>query len=390
MVFASGTEVQLAYLRQTAVGTAESDSLKYLRATSRNINLTKNILESSEVLSSRQESDVRHGLQSVVGSPAGQLSLVDFDDFFEFGLQNSFDATAASLDSSPTITSNSTGTKFLRVAGSFITDGYRVGDVITVAGLTAGNNGDWTVTAVAALELTVDDPGLAIVTDGTGAADAIADINRLDPGTDLAGNHFTVERRFESLDRHQLFTDVCLNGFTINASTEQIATISLDMLGITAGSFTGTETTNVVTNSNPNSPMSGFEGSLHIEGSAAACVTSIEFTVTNNLTTGSCVGSVATPAIFNGTMNVSGSMTVYFENSVQYDAFKNESESVLVLKLEDPTSSTSFLNFVMGRVKYTGADIDPPQEGPVPIVIPFRALYGSATQPALTIQKTNA
>jgi len=66
---------------------------------------------------------------------------------------------ATAIDTGVTALSVGTTTTFNRAAGSFVTDGFLVGQRVTGSGFTnGGNNATFTVTAVAATVLTVDGP----------------------------------------------------------------------------------------------------------------------------------------------------------------------------------------------------------------------------------------
>jgi hypothetical protein len=55
--------------------------------------------------------------------------------------------------------------------------------------------------------------------------------------------------------------------------------------------------------------------------------------------------------------------------------FINETESSIWLKMDDPNAiGTHFASVVFPRVKYNGGTIDPPQEGPCVMEMPFVAL----------------
>lgn len=60
-------------------------------------------------------------------------------------------------DNTGSISMSATATTYVRTTGSFVDDGFDVGDVVVAAGfVTAGNNGRHRVTAVVALTLTVE------------------------------------------------------------------------------------------------------------------------------------------------------------------------------------------------------------------------------------------
>ena len=72
-------------------------------------------------------------------------------------------------------TLSATATGYVRSAGSFVTNGFAVGDVVTATGFTnAANNGESTVTAVAALVLTVTKTGGTILEAGTTGSTTLA------------------------------------------------------------------------------------------------------------------------------------------------------------------------------------------------------------------------
>jgi hypothetical protein len=61
--------------------------------------------------------------------------------------------------------------KYVRASGSFVTDGFKVGEEITAAGFSAANNGTSIITAVTATEITVRDKTL--VDEGASASRSI-------------------------------------------------------------------------------------------------------------------------------------------------------------------------------------------------------------------------
>ena len=56
-----------------------------------------------------------------------------------------------------------------------------------------------------------------------------------------------------------------------------------------------------------------------------------------------------------------------------YDKYEGETESSLWVTLESADAS-EWIQIVMPRVKFNGADIDPPQSGAVPVPTPYEAL----------------
>lgn len=84
MVFAAGSRAYLAYIVESTFGTTPATpELLELRTMGHNINLTKETLESEEIRSDRQITDVRHGNNSVVGDINVELSDLEYETFLE-------------------------------------------------------------------------------------------------------------------------------------------------------------------------------------------------------------------------------------------------------------------------------------------------------------------
>lgn len=369
-----------------------------LRTTSRAVNPKKSTLESAEVRADRQKSDVRHGFQSVEGRPGFELSLESFDDILEGLFGGSWEEVTAV--SGVNIGSNTGTKKFSRASGSFVTDGYRPGDVVRVAGFTSGdavNNGDWTVTAVSALELTVADPDGVMTTVVAGSGRTISyPGKRLDIGTTLRG--YTVERAFAGATKYQTFRGVALNGMGLSVQPEQIVGGSFDLLGMIFAAMSGTPLSSVDPYPRPTtSPFSAFDGKLFEGGSLISVVTGLDFQLANNRRLQPVVGSKTSPDVFEGQAVVTGELTSIFGDETLLNKFLNETESSLFVRLANVDAATSFMSFVFPRVKYNGGDMDPPPEGPVPIAMPFQALVkeslavagGTTRSSTVTIQRTN-
>jgi hypothetical protein len=382
MAFASGTRVVLGYVEEVTRGTTPATpTLKTLRTIGRNVNLEKNILESAEVRSSRQRSDVRHGFNQVAGTPGFQLSLADYDDFLEYTMGG---AWAAFTTGTGTYGSTSPD-KFTRAAGSFVTDGFRPGDIITTSGYVT-DNGQFRVLAVAALELTVEEQ---TVTGESGSGDEEIQVNgeRIDVGTTL--KTVTLERQFQDLTQYQAYTGVAVQQMQMTISPEAIVGGTFTLLGMGSNAMSGSSVSAGGPTAAPdNSPFAAFDGSMHEGGAAVAVATAIDFTINNQRTLQAVIGSKFSPDVFEGTAIITGNVSFIFETNAIYNKFFNETETSMWVKLDD-LNGTDFMNIVFHRVKYTGNLMDPGQEGPVIQSGTFEALENTTYGTALSIQKSN-
>lgn len=367
-----------------------------LRATGRNVNLEKNELESEEVDPDGMESEVRHGFNRVVGSPGFQLSLADYDDVIEFALGGTWrevdisGLTSASADNAGVITFD---------AGVLAT-GVRGGDVVRLSGGDASYTGDFFVTAVTDTTITLAAPESDYTFTNAGGSPTTHTV----PGSrmDLATNLCTIalERAFTDIAQFQVFNGVAVDQFQLNIAPEAIIGGTINLLGMSAAALSGSAASALDPLDPPtNAPMAAFDGSIYEGGTLIGVVTAVNFTLARGRSLNAVVGSKFSPDVFEGTARISGTLTAYFENATLLNKFINETDSSMYFRLQDPDTATSFLAMAFHRVKYNGGTIDPPQEGPISLEMPFRALkatglnaIGASTtvNTSMTIQRSNS
>ena len=130
--------------------------------------------------------------------------------------------------------------------------------------------------------------------------------------------------------------------------------------------------------------VAGANGLLYVAGAAVAVITSIDFDVNGNtVAADAVVGSNSRPDVFQGTVGVTGNMTVYFTDGTFRDYFVNETEvAVNVVLTTSNDKAADFISFQMSRVKVGGADVGDGQNG-LTRTFPFVALKNTAGGAAL-------
>jgi hypothetical protein len=384
MPIASGARTRLTYIKEVTQGvTPASPTMKVLRSINRNINLAKNTIRSNEIRSDRQIAHELHGFNRIEGSIGTEFAAQAYDEILEGVLSS---AWAAAVTTSGVNLSATTST-FVRASGSFITEGYKPGDMVISAGFSNGaNNGTFRATVVNALDMTVD---ATLVVEAAGAGKTIAQRGKtLQVGTVL--NTYTLEREFQDISKFEVFRGVTFNQMSLSVRPGQIATATYSLLGMSAPAVAGTtvSTGGTPTEAATNAPFVSFDGKLYENGTVIAVVTGIDIDIVNGRTIEAVVGSNFSPAVFEGTCVVTGTMTAFFENSTVLDKFRNETDSNLWLLLND-LNNTDFISIVLPKVVYTGGAMDPPREGPVPIVLPFTAVVDAALATSIRIQRGN-
>lgn len=391
MTIASGALARLLYVAESVHGTTPgSPAMTVLRSIGKNINLKKNPLRSEEVRGDRQRKSVRHGFQSVLGDIDGELSLQSYDDFLAAALGGAW--TAVTVAGSPNFGANSTGDKFERSAGSFVTDGFREGDIIETASFVNGaNNGQFRVTAVAATELDVvkkDGTAAGLTTEAAGAGPTLVyKGKRLDIGTTLTT--FSIEREFSDLTQYEVFAGVAINTMSLSLQPEQIARLSFNLIGMSSGAMSGTPLDASPTAAPTNNPMTSFDGEIFEGGSVIAIATGIELSVNNNRSVRPVIGSDTSPDVFEGMADITGSLRAFLQDATLRNKFRNETLSKLWFFANDPDDGDSFLSFVLPEVTYLGDDVDPPNEGPCEVDLPFEAQVHDTYGTSLSIQRSN-
>lgn len=378
---AQGQNVRISFEVEDVMGvTNGSPAMTLLRTTKRNINLKKAILRSEEINTNGQVNFLRHGMKSVDGAFEAELATQSYDGIFEplFG----DDWEAITVAGSPNLQATASTKRYTRAAGSFVTDGFRAGDIIIAAGFTSGtNNGLKTVTAVASSTLTVAE---TLVDEASTSGRTIAlKGKRLDAGTRI--DTLTIERAFTDIEQYQVFNGVTLNSAEINIQPENIVKLTLGLLGMSAAAMATSELDDPDTTGMDTQPIAAFEGAIYEGGAIIGIVTALTISMARNRNLTGVVGSQVSPQVFTGTLVTTGTLSAFFFDETLYNKFVDETESSVFCKLADPDGN--FLNIVLGTIKYTGDEMDPPAQGGVVQNMPFEAL--ATNGPGITIQRSN-
>ncbi len=388
--FGSGAEVQLTYIAEVTHGvTPATPTMQILRLNGFDINAKKGELVSQEVRADRQTASKRHGLRSVEGTLPGELMLANHDDMLEAAMSGTWDATVAeTTDIGVTATH-----QVVRAAGSFLTDGFRPGDIVTLGALVVGgDNGDYRVAVVTALAMTLvnlNGTAMGLTTEAASAmSTCVLKGSRVDIGTLL--RTFSMERAFTKINQYQVLRGCAINTMDVTIQPGEIPGISCGVLGMDFDDWAGSTAASVTTAAPTNEAMSPFDGRMYEGGASIGILTGLNFQLNNNRELGEVVGATSSPDVFEGDAKVTGTVTMLFENATHLSKFINETETKLWGRLRDPADSTAFINFVMNRVKYFGADINPPRTGEAIITLPFEALRDSVSGVLMSIQRSNA
>lgn len=397
MPLAAGLAKQVTYKVESAYGTIPAAaSAQSLRRVSSSLDLSKDTYASNEIRTDLQVSDFRHGVRRVKGAINGELSAKTYADFMAAAVKRAFAAVTAIAGASITIAGAGPTYTVTRAAGSFLTDGVKVGDVIrlSVGSFNVGNiNKNLMVVSLTALVATVIVVnGSAMVAEGPIATSTVTVFGKKTfiPTSGHTDQSFSIEHWYSDIAQSEVFSGCKVDKVALNLPPTGMATVGIDFMGqneTTAASQYFTSPTAATTTGT----MAAVNGVLRVNGVTSAIVTGLSINLDPGFTGDPVVGSNTVPNLFPGTVNVSGQLTAYFQDANLRDAFLNETEvDLYVVFTADNTATADFLAFGMPRIKLGGAAKNDGQGGLVQ-TIPFTALFnknggaGIATE-ATTLQ----
>lgn len=373
MTIEQGVFKELRIKRQTVKGTlATTTGAQVMRRESAINELTKETYDtSSEITKNQQVNSVRHG--TILGNAAldGLLSPGTYADIISAVVRRDFSAVTSITGASITIAASGSNFTLTRAAGSFLTDGIKVGNVVrlTAGTFAAGNlNNNVLVLNVTALVLTVATlNGFTLTVEGpiTGATIVVPGKVTYVPDTGHTNIYYTVEdfynsgTGFSERNRDVKYgkADFALPGS--GNATVKFAGNGLAQTTASSAYFTSptAESTSEV--------LVAASGALVVNGVVSAVVTDLSFSIDGSLAPADgVVGTNERPDIFQGIVKVSGSFTGYFEDGVTPALFLNESKINIISVLTDSIAKNAEFNtYTMSCVKLTSSTPDDGQTG---------------------------
>jgi hypothetical protein len=394
MTIATGVAKQLRYKVESAWGTAPgATGAQLLRRVTSDLSLRKQTYQSNEIRSDYQRADMRHGVRSVEGTIAGELSVGTWEDLIAAALRRAF--TAVNDITSLTLTLAVSGVNYTitRSAGSWITDGVKVGNVIriTAGAYDAANlNKNLFVLAEDATILTVYPlNGVALVAEGPIASGTVALPGKTTyaPASGHTDLSYSIEHYHADLTLSELFTGCKIQSMALQLPPSGMATINFAFLGrdiTTAGAaYYTTPTAETSTG-----VLAAVNGVLSVQGTRVATLTGLDFTVSGNMSGEAVVGSNVYADIAEGRVLVDGNFTALFESATLRDYFIDETEVALSVALSASNAAAAdFQAWSFPRIKVGGADKDDGEKNLIQ-TFPFTALYNSSGGAAATTEQS--
>lgn len=377
---AAGLFKQLAYKAEVTYGLIPAAAAaQALRRVSSTVDLQKDTYLSAEIKSSFQKSDFRHGVRRVKGKVQGDLQCKTHSEFFAYALKRDFAAVTAITAASISITGTGPTWTVARAAGSFLTDGVKVGHVVrlSVGAFNALNiNKNLLVVAVTALQLTVivlNGTAMFVEATITGSTVTVIGKTTFIPQAGHTDKSFSLEHWFADLGQSEVFSGCKVDQINLSLPPTGLAQLDMDVMAqncTTAAAQYFTSPTAITTTT----ALAAVNGVLRIGGVTVATITGLTLSINPGFTGDPVVGSNLVPFQFPGGINITGQATAYFDSVALRDAFFNETEIDLIAAFTaDNTAAADFLTFTLPRIKLGGANKSD-GEGGIIQTFPFQAL----------------
>jgi hypothetical protein len=206
-------------------------------------------------------------------------------------------------------------------------------------------------------------------------------------GTDP--QYLSVEDAQTDISQYRLGCDLICNTMSINVSATATEPVQAtwDLIGTDVGDPQSTSQGGTPILPSDNSPFDQFTGSLYdddaLSGAEVGVVTAMDFTINNNVAPVFVVGQKTAPFLEFGRAEVTGNLSIYYNDTRWLDRFLNETEVPLLLTLTDPDGNS--MEFRFPRIKLLDGGVPVANEQSRVITAPFQALRektagGSALQ----------
>lgn len=356
--FKKGVNKVIAIAKEASFGTLAVAQAQQLRRVNFVMNLNKDVYQSQEILPSQQIRDGRHGVRRVTANLNGQWSPGSFVPFFENMLRKPFAAGVTATNLS--VTPDGTAGTFTRATGSWITDGFKVGDVVRFSGFTAGaagnNDRNFRIKDLSALVLTAYNTApenVTTATQQTSIGCAVVGKKSMVPVTGHEFMSHTIEEWMPdgaTASSHRGL-GMTMQAARINLPATGFATVDFQMVGQDMA-FTTTQAYPSATPANSANGLTAVNGRIRFNGADVAYITGAQITIAAPVDAPPVVGSDIIPAVFAGTITAQGQVNALLKDDSLLTLFNAETEVDLHLWLTTgSTANADFCTIVMNRVK---------------------------------------
>jgi hypothetical protein len=344
--------VQLYQMPEGSWGVVPATALKELRYTGESLKVQPSFTKSKEIRQDRRITDLVRTMIEAQGGFNFELSYGSFDDLLEGAFCSTWGSlltltgvtiSAAAADNSFNFSANN--------APAFV-----VGQWVKVAGfVTPANNGFFKVVSRTVSKVVVS-TGTNLVVEAAGPSVTINGTMMRDGTTKKS---FVMEKSFADITQFISYTGMRVAQFNLALATGEIATGDFQFMGKSGARAGVTVGTGAPVAANSNDVMNcinnvGFlyENNVALTGTFAR---SFRLGLNNALRGKPGIGVLGNTDIGLGTINLTGQLSVYFEQGTYYDKLLNNTDSSYATRMTDSAGNTLILT--VPKIEYTDGNV---------------------------------
>jgi hypothetical protein len=365
MAVAQGISTTVSRVAQSGLGSPGSTGSALARRVQLTLNKQSDTYASQEIASHQQSTGATEGPSGIQGSLNGELSAGTYQIEVETLLRKAAAGTTAITGAGLTIATSGSNYSVTRAAGSWLTDGIKVGDIVrlSVGSLAAANiNRNLLVLdVVSATVLTVTPLNSGAMTaEGsiTGCTITVIGKKVWVPNSAHLNRYLSYEKKYNDLTLFELFTDVKVGSADIAIPATGISTVNFALMGLSRA-LSGSETLTSPTAETSASVLAAVQGKVVING-VVTNVTNVSVNINGNVSLAEAeIGSNSRSDLQRGRVSVTGSFAAKF-SAVTIQTLRDAQTVVpLIFVLADSAANTAeFISVCLPASKIFTDDAD--------------------------------
>lgn len=348
MAIQSGKGMIVVYKAETTFNTVPgvASGARRLRfnGPSPGLNLSRADIQSNESRGDRLTPLGRKGSRSVGGQYGIDVSIGELDILLPAIMQVAYVAAVTFGQAELTSLEVTDSSTLVAGGGSFITEGVRVGDVIRLTGMDDPLNNDINLRVKTVSASTIVTHGALLTVD---AADVTFTMTILKKATNpaagsLVRSSYWIEQYGDIIDVSAQFGGNRVNTLAFRGGPDSMATCEVG--------FVGASVTPLVAGSSPfyttptlggTDPLTFVDANLSLGGVDLGVATGFELNLNANCETLPVIAANDTPDVFEGDLQISGSLQVARETLAYVSAQDAETEYEVHLMLQESNASAA-------------------------------------------------
>lgn len=379
-----GQQTQLAFIQELIAGTTPSTPTGQILRWEPGTDFGADApwISNPELRADMMVAAGNRGVLRPKGSVKGVLTYGTYDPFLaavtgNFAwASNVVKVQAAIAGSHASVTVAAAGKTFTRPSGSYVTDGFVVGDYIQTSGFTnSGNNGTFVISAVSATVITCS-TATGLVDESSSTTGKIT--RNLRPS-------FSIEKAHLANGIYLPYLGCVVDSLELTGKVNSPVEVNIGLMGLTASTEAGSSIFTGLTAANTNPLITSWAGTIKKNTVSLGTIVSWSLKADRNADAAEVCGSSSLYDIQPKAAKVTGQLEIYFDSIAQYTDFRAQNDVALQFNL-GPGGSQSY-TIDLTRCKFTGWGAAP-KDGMITQTVQFESFVpASGTNTSLMITR---